>query len=89
MVGQIFQVTLRPAAAKFFRQLRDHKLETRLLEALQELRQNPTHIKTRKLSGYENRYRVRVGDYRIIYQIHNHELIVLVLAIGHRREIYR
>jgi mRNA interferase RelE/StbE len=42
-----------------------------------------------KLAGGENLYRVRVGDYRIIYQIQDKVLVVLVVKIGHRREVYR
>ena len=42
-----------------------------------------------KLEGQENRYRVRVGDYRVIYEIQHAVLVVLVIRIGHRREIYR
>lgn len=42
-----------------------------------------------KMSGEENAYRVRVGDYRIIYEIHDIALIVVVVRVGHRREVYR
>jgi mRNA interferase RelE/StbE len=42
-----------------------------------------------KMAGFKNRYRFRVGDYRIIYEIHDAVLVVLILAIGDRKEIYR
>ncbi|MHB8646936.1 MAG: type II toxin-antitoxin system RelE family toxin [Thermomicrobiales bacterium] len=42
-----------------------------------------------KMSGEENAYRIRVGDYRIIYEIHDAVLIVVVVRVGHRREVYR
>jgi mRNA interferase RelE/StbE len=42
-----------------------------------------------KLEGDDDLYRVRVGDYRIIYQIRDKELVVLVVRVGHRREVYR
>jgi mRNA interferase RelE/StbE len=42
-----------------------------------------------KLSGTQDIYRVRVGDHRIVYQVMDHRLLVLVVDIGHRREIYR
>jgi mRNA interferase RelE/StbE len=42
-----------------------------------------------KLQGTEGLLRVRVGDYRIIYQIIDHELVVMVVKVGHRREVYR
>lgn len=42
-----------------------------------------------KLAGDENLWRVRVGEYRIVYEIHDGQLIVLVLRVAHRREVYR
>ena len=42
-----------------------------------------------KLAGEQNAYRVRVGDYRIVYEIRDAEVIVKVIRIGHRREVYR
>jgi mRNA interferase RelE/StbE len=41
------------------------------------------------MAGFENRYRFRVGDYRIIYEIQDAILLVLILAVGDRKEIYR
>ena len=41
------------------------------------------------LAGVTGVYRLRVGDYRVLYEIHDAELLVLVLAVGHRREVYR
>ncbi|MBU6413986.1 MAG: type II toxin-antitoxin system RelE/ParE family toxin [Planctomycetes bacterium] len=43
----------------------------------------------KKLSGQDNLYRVRAGDYRIVYQIQDKQLVVLIVRIGHRRDIYR
>jgi mRNA interferase RelE/StbE len=42
-----------------------------------------------KMAGFQNRYRFRVGDYRIVYEIHDAVLLVLILAVGDRKEIYR
>ena len=42
-----------------------------------------------KLQGEDDLYRIRVGDYRVIYTVKDEELIVLVLRVGHRREVYR
>jgi len=49
----------------------------------------PRHAQSKKLKGEDNLYRNRVGDYRILYRIHDDELNVLVLDVGHRKEIYR
>jgi mRNA interferase RelE/StbE len=43
----------------------------------------------KKLTGYEDRYRLRVGDYRVIYDVTDKQLLILVVGVGHRREIYR
>ncbi len=42
-----------------------------------------------KLAGEPDLYRIRVGDYRIVYQVRNQALTVLVVSIGHRRDVYR
>jgi mRNA interferase RelE/StbE len=42
-----------------------------------------------KLTGYADRYRLRVGDYRVIYEIADEQLIILIVGVGHRREAYR
>jgi mRNA interferase RelE/StbE len=43
----------------------------------------------KKLAGYGDRYRLRVGDYRVIYEITDTQLIILIVGVGHRREAYR
>jgi mRNA interferase RelE/StbE len=42
-----------------------------------------------KMVGHDDRYRLRVGDYRVIYEIRDGQLIILIVGVGHRREIYR
>jgi mRNA interferase RelE/StbE len=64
-------------------------VQKRLVRRLKTLRENPRPQGVKKLAGKENLYRVREGDYRIIYTIEDKELIVLVLKIGDRKEIYR
>lgn len=62
-----------------------------ILRALATLGDDPRRpdAQTKKLIGYQDRYRLRVGDYRIIYDIVDREFIILVVGAGHRREIYR
>ena len=62
---------------------------SRLREAIDALAENPRAPGNVKLQGEGELYRVRVGDYRIVYQIQDAVLVVLVVQIGHRREIYR
>lgn len=65
------------------------RLQRRLDNAFEKLSKNPRCPGVEKMSGFDNRYRFRVGDYRIIYEIHDAILLVLILAVGDRKEIYR
>ena len=83
-----YSVLLEKAAARFLLQIRDAKLKSRLDEAIESLASDPRPSGCRKLSGTSDRYRIRIGHYRIIYRIDDGKVTVLVLAIGHRREVY-
>jgi mRNA interferase RelE/StbE len=83
------RVLLRPSAQKFLRKLRDKNLAARLVAAMRGLANAPRPPGCEKLAGAEDLYRIRVGDYRIVYQIQDEVLRVLVVKIGHRREVYR
>ena len=61
----------------------------RLIKAILVLVDDPHPSNSRKLEGYQDLYRLRVGDWRIIYQVNNDQLLILVLEIGSRGEIYR
>ena len=65
------------------------ELQDRMIAAIRALRPNPRGLGSRKLHGCEDTYRLRIGDYRVIYEIHDDCLIVAVIKIGHRREVYR
>jgi mRNA interferase RelE/StbE len=60
----------------------------RILARLAALESNPRPSDVKKLKG-RNAWRIRVGDYRVIYEIHDRELLILVITVGHRREVYR
>jgi mRNA interferase RelE/StbE len=84
-----YRLEIRPSVEKTLRKIRDVQWQRRLDEALGKLAQNPRRMGAEKMVGYKNRYRFRVGDYRIIYEIHDAALLVLILVIGDRKEIYR
>jgi len=50
---------------------------------------NPRPKGVKKLTGLDSLYRIRTGDYRIVYQVRDDRLIVLVVRIGHRKDVYR
>ena len=63
--------------------------QVRVLRAIQALSKEPRPAGTRKLQGYSDVFRVRVGTHRIIYSIERARLLIIILKLGHRRGIYR
>ncbi len=84
-----YTVSIKPKAEKYLEGIRDVRLYQRLRDAIGGLASDPRPAGCLKMEGEDGLYRVRVGDYRIIYQIHDAVLVVLVVQIGNRREIYR
>ena len=64
-------------------------LRMRITDRISALADNPRPDGVVKLKGSENEYRIRIGDYRVRYEIEDENLIVLVLDCRHRRDIYR
>ena len=83
-----YRITLAPAAARQLRKF-DPQVRRRIHAALELLSSNPRPPAATQLVGGAGEWRVRTGDYRIVYEIEDEELLVLVLRVGHRREIYR
>jgi len=65
----------------------DKPARRKVLAAIEALSGDPRPVGGKKLAGQET-WRIRVGDYRILYEIHDQVLLVIVVDIGHRREIY-
>ena len=82
-------VFLSRQAEAFLSNLRDAALYGRLRNAIDILSENARPPGFVKLAGEPDLYRIRVGDYRIVYQLTNQALTVLVVSIGHRKDIYR
>lgn len=81
------KIEFAPSAARAFRKL-TKDIQHRLGKVIDKLAINPLRSGVKKLTGEKNLFRIRSGDYRIIYQIRSSELIILVVRVGHRREIY-
>jgi mRNA interferase RelE/StbE len=75
-------------AAKQFKAL-PRQIQQRLRPKIEALATEPRPAGMVKLSGEEELYRIRVGEYRIIYTIQDDQLLVLVVVVAHRREVYR
>jgi mRNA interferase RelE/StbE len=87
-VSDRFAVRIKPSAAKQLEKL-DRQAQRRIQAALELLSTNPRPPKAEMLTNTDRLLRIRTGDYRIIYQVKDSELIVLVIKIGHRGDIYR
>lgn len=83
-----FNITWQPSATRSFKKL-EVSTQKKLSKKINELTTNPRPIGYIKLKGQKNQFRIRHGKYRIIYSVDNHELIIMVLEVGHRREVYR
>ena len=84
-----YEIELSKQARKFLMGLTDKRLRSRLEAEIEALKDNPIPAGAKKLQGAETLYRVRAGDYRIIYDLNQGMLRVLVVKIGNRRDVYR
>ena len=82
-----YRIVLRKSAAKEIAKL-DKQTTSRVIGKIQALSVDPRPPECKKLSG-EEKFRIRAGAYRILYQIVDHELIVTVVRVRHRRDAYR
>ena len=83
-----YRVELAPRATRELRRL-DHIIRERVLRALIGLEVEPRPQGVKKLVGAESTWRLRIGDYRIVYEIRDRELLVMVIRVAHRREVCR
>jgi mRNA interferase RelE/StbE len=83
-----YQLVLRPAAVRDLRKL-PRTLRERIERVIEALREEPRPSGCKKLTGFENEWRVRVGDYRVLYVIDDTRREVRIARIVHRREAYR
>ncbi len=82
-----YRVEVRPAALRALRKL-DPKVRPRIEGAIALLAEDPRPPASRPLTG-RPAYRARVGDHRIVYTIHDDLLLVVVVTLGHRHDVYR
>ena len=84
---KIYNIIFSKQADKFFdKQSKD--ICNRILSKVNKLSTEPHPSGSKKIEGSDDLYRIRVGDYRVIYKVVDNELIVLVLKVGHRQNVY-
>ena len=83
-----YKIEISRSAEKQLRKLPKDD-QKRVVEAMLELGGHPLPRGARKLSGYDDVFRIRAGRYRILYSVSETEVIIIVLKIGHRKDVYR
>lgn len=82
-----YALLINPKVEKVLSKI-EAKMALKIRDKIRELADDPRPASSKKLEGHENAYRKRVGDYRIIYEIYAQKVLILIVNIGHRKEIY-
>ena len=83
-----YKVFFKSSADQQLRKLPE-ALQRRIVGEVESLAHDPRPKGVVKLAGCENLWRIRIGDYRVVYEIHDDRLIVLVMRVAHRKDVYR
>lgn len=84
----IYRIEWTRSAEKELRKL-PRQMIPKIVAAVDNLSSNPYPQGVRKLANTENSYRIRVGDYRVLYNIVENRLIIEIIRVGHRKDVYR
>ena len=84
-----YKVFIKPSAAKEIEAVGRREDRQRIVTRIRSLARDPRPFGSEKLSGKDDLYRIRVGRYRVVYSVGDAELAVLVVRIGHRKDVYR
>ena len=84
-----YRIVIKKSAAKELQDIAGKKDRQRLVTRINELAQNPRPVGAEKLSGTRDKYRIRQGNFRILYEINDDVLTVYVVRIGDRKDVYR
>ena len=83
-----YKIHIKPSAAKEIESA-PKKDRLRIIKRIQDLSSDPRPPGCEKLSGHDDKYRVRQGTYRIIHTISDVGLVICIVKVGHRKEVYR
>ena len=84
-----YAILIKASAAKELDAIDSKAMRLRIVKLIQSLTTEPRPPACKKLAGRDDSFRVRAGDYRVVYAVNDREIVVEVIKIGHRREIYR
>ena len=84
-----YRVLIKSSAAREIETVDQKKDRQRIVAGIRSLGDDPRPPGCEKLTGEGERYRIRVGRYRVIYSVRDPELLVVVVRVGHRKDVYR
>jgi mRNA interferase RelE/StbE len=84
----VYSIEFRPAVLKSLKRFPKKDL-VRIKKKIEELGQNLPEPNTTRMKGNNSFHKIRTGDYRIIYEIHDDRVVILIVKIGHRKDIYK
>jgi mRNA interferase RelE/StbE len=84
-----YRVLIKPSAAREIEAVGQKKDRQRVVAHIRSLADDPRPPGSEKLAGEQDRYRTRTGRYRVIYAVGDAELLVFVVRVGHRKEVFR
>ena len=83
-----YSILIKPSAVKEIESIGIKRDRRRIIAQITELADDPRPLGCEKLSG-QDKYRVRQGKYRIVYSIEDRDLVIYVVKVGHRKDVYR
>jgi mRNA interferase RelE/StbE len=84
-----YRVLIKTSAAKEIEAVGQKEDRQRIVTRIRSLARDPRPFGSEKLSGREDLYRLRVGRYRVVYSVGDAELVVVIVRVGHRKDVYR
>ncbi len=84
-----YALLIKASAAKELEAIDSAPTRRRIVDTIQALAVDPRPNACKKLAGRDASYRFRIGDYRIVYTVNDREIVIEIIKIGHRREVYR
>jgi len=83
-----YRIVISSSAEKSLKKIPKKDVK-RIVDAIERLALHPFPVGSRKLAGYDKIFRIRIGYYRVIYEVEGQNLLILVLKIGHRKDVYK
>jgi mRNA interferase RelE/StbE len=84
----LYKIEYTTAARKQLKKL-PREISVRIIHGIEQLHENPRPESVKKLTGFKDYYRLRIGDYRVVYSIQDNILMVLIIRIAPRKNVYQ